>query len=64
MIMKSISTMPESQRRAAMVRMAELIEAGYGATDIALKLNIPESEIRDATDWVKNVKSSPRSISK
>ena len=53
MIMKSISTMPESQRRAAMVRLAELIEAGYGVTDIALKLNIPESEIRDTIDWVK-----------
>ena len=64
MIMKSISTMPESQRRAAMVRLDELIEAGYGVTDIALKLNIPESEIRDTIDWVKNVKSSPCSISK
>ena len=64
MIMKSISTMPESQRRAAMVRLAELIEAGYGVTDIASKLNIPESEIRDAIDWVKNVKSSPCGISK
>ena len=64
MVMKSISTMPESQRRAAMARLAELIEAGYGVTDIALKLNIPEPEIRDAIDWVKNVKSSPCGISK
>ena len=64
MIMKSISTMPESQRRAAMVRMAEMIEAGYGVTDIASKLNISEWEIRDAIDWVKNVKSSPCGISK
>lgn len=64
MIMKTISTMSESQRRAAMVRLAELIEAGYGVTDIALKLNIPESEIRDAIDWVKNVKNSPCGISK
>ena len=64
MIMKSISTMPESQRRAAMARLAELIEAGYGVTDIALKHDIPEPEIRDAIDWVKNVKSSPCGISK
>ena len=64
MIMKSISMMSESQRRAAMVRLAELIEAGYGVTDIALKLNIPESEIRDTIDWVKNIKNSPYGISK
>ena len=64
MIMKSISTMPESQRRTTMVRLAELIEAGCGVTDIALRLNIPESEIRDAIDWAKNVKSSPCGISK
>ena len=64
MIMKSISTMPESQRRATMVRLAALIEAGCGVTDIALRLNIPESEIRDAIDWAENVNNSPCGISK
>lgn len=57
MILKSISTMNESRRRAAMVKLSKMIEEGRSITDISSELHIPESEIQDAIDWVKNVKN-------
>ena len=57
MIMKTISMMPESQRRVTMVKLAEMIKNGSGITEISSKLNIPESEIREAIDWVKKIKN-------
>lgn len=58
MIMKTINAMSESQRRATMVRLAKLIEAGYSVIDISTELNITESEIRECVDWVKNHKKN------
>lgn len=58
MIMKTISMMGESQRRAMMVRLAKLVEEGRSVSDISSELHIPESEIRDCVKWVENVKMS------
>ena len=52
MIMKTISMMPESQRRAAMKRFAELCSEGHAIEEIAKEMNIPESEIRTCVEWV------------
>ena len=57
MIMKTISTLPESQRRSMMVRLSKLIEEGRSVSDISTELHIPESEIYDCIEWVKNVKN-------
>lgn len=58
MIMKTISMMSESQRRAAMAKLAKLVESGCSVTDISMELNIPESEIHECIDWVKNHKKN------
>ena len=52
MIMKTITLMPESQRRAAMARIKRLVEAGHTVDEISKELNIPESEIRECIEWV------------
>lgn len=58
MIMKTISMLPEAQRRSTMVRLSKLIEEGRSISDISNELCIPESEINECVEWLKNVKKN------
>lgn len=62
MIMKTISMMPESQRRSMMVRLDKLIKEGRSVSEISSELHIPESEIHDCIEWVKNVKNKSKNV--
>lgn len=59
MILKSISMKPESHRRSMLRRFAGLVDEGRSIWEIANELDIPEEEIREAIEWVKQVKESP-----
>ena len=58
MIMKTITMLPESQRRSAMVKLDELIKEERSVTEISSTLNIPESEIRECIEWAKKYKNN------
>lgn len=57
MIMKTITMLPEQQRKEAINKLSALVDEGRSITEISFELNIPESEIRECIELAKKHKT-------